>query len=118
MKFLNPCYLLTAYCKNCHFKKLELRFGDTYVNKEVDNYFSMPALNTKTNTINSLNRYDAKNLIINSPIKFYDEKDMYKGDISTSELYESHNFKLKKTENYCPNCKQFTLEFKDYVIYD
>lgn len=96
--------LLKAKCHKCDFQK-SFNFGAGKMNyKKISN---VPAINIKTGDFVLVNYLD-KN--IKSDFNFYNQVDMFKA-VSESKHFSWQEFKIQRSNNLCPKCKKFEMEF-------
>ena len=104
--------ILVAVCKKCGFEK-EIFFGGGML--DFDNVCIIPAVNKKTGKFiikNYLNKSTYSDNII-----FYNQPEMYSGVIDEG-AHQWCDVYLKRKDNYCPECKGFTLDFEFAGCFD
>lgn len=104
--------ILTAICGGCGFKK-EIFFGGGMLN--FTTVCNVPAINKNTGEFiitNYLNKSTYSDNII-----FYNQPEMYSGVIDEG-AHQWCDVYLKRKDNYCPECKGFTLDFEFAGCFD
>lgn len=108
--------LLSAICKKCGFEKERIFFGGTRFNFET--VCAVPAIDLSTGKFVVENYWNKEQLKDN--ILFYTASELYKGEIIEEDgdvdNGNSINFGrvlLKKNENKCPECGNFSMEFEE-----
>jgi len=105
-------YILAATCKNCCFKQ-DVSFGAGMLNSAT--VCDVPGINRKTGKLVEANFFDEEEL--KSDIIFYTEPLMFKGDIMEDYL-DWGGVLIKRHDNICPQCKDYSLEFIPDVLFD
>jgi hypothetical protein len=113
-------YMLIASCKKCGFEeKCALGSGPS----NYKTYCAAPAIDILTGKFvveNCKNKEQLKEKVI-----FYSEQELFKGKMVTdpnepdwmNDTFESGSAVVKKTENKCPKCNNFTMEFEGGGIF-
>ena len=102
--------LLKAICKNCEFECTRFPFGSNRDN--FDTVWNVPAIDLNSNKFIIANYYNKEKL--KDSVLFYTERELFNGDITAKN--NSHNWcgaLIKTTENKCPVCKDFTMNFEE-----
>ena len=105
--------ILKANCKACGFNQ-EVYFGAGMSDFKVN--CSVPVYNLKTKTFlvkNNLNSAEKA-----EGDMFYNNPRMFEGNIEAEPYHQWNDFLLKKTRNFCPDCKRYSLEFVDVGCFD
>lgn len=106
-------YMLIASCKKCGFEG-KFCFGAGRSNFQT--YCSVPGIDLNTNKFVTENWKEREQL--KDKILFYTEPELYHGEIVEdppllcNDFIEAGNAKLKITENKCPECNNYTMEFE------
>lgn len=103
--------VLEGKCKKCDFI-YEFLFGGNKMN-----YLKVclvPSINLLTNELCSINFYEHQN---DDNYLFYSNSKL-KAKEYDSDFLNSFSIKLNKVNNYCPNCKNFTFDFKEIMFTD
>ena len=96
--------LLTAKCELCGFSANAVLGGGMMNFTKVCH---VPAIDKRTGSFVIKNLFDKKN---NKHYTFYNEAAMYSGIIDSTDL-RWLDVQLKSTNNYCPQCKAFSMRF-------
>lgn len=104
--------ILNAKCNKCGYHK-EIFFGAGMM--DFQTVCKVPALNTKTGRLVVKNFYKIDKQSID--ITFYCEPEMYQGELG-DEGHEWGDIFLSSTNNLCPKCNAFTMDFEDYGHFD
>lgn len=104
-------YLLRANCSTCSFDK-KLDYGSSRFNFKNEN--PIPAIEKETNKILSVDyeKYENDNSFI-----FFTDKEL-KSKSKNSEIFRNFNFEINSQNNYCPNCREYNLNFEIDILYD
>lgn len=97
--------LLATKCKVCNFENT-FNYGGNRFDYETN--CPVPAINVETGEFENINYINNKN---NLKYKFYSDKEL-KGDNEGNNTLGNFNLELNIVNNYCPNCKNFTLDFR------
>jgi hypothetical protein len=101
---------IKAKCKICNFKTGFNYGGGKYDYKTND---PVPAYNKITNELESVNYYVEKN---NPNYIFYTQIEL-KGNNEGKNIFRNFNLELNEVNNFCPKCKNFSLDFYIYTLY-
>jgi hypothetical protein len=134
--------ILEARCK-CGYRNDRIAFGRNMFSPPNTCY--APAFNTVTNTLEVVNYGDfvsekityaqpvkwyrrllgektqpptVSYELTSSPYKFYNDPELQSDGSRTSREIRNYDFVMYERENYCPYCKQFTLDFNAYIYTD
>jgi len=102
--------IIDANCSNCGFKT-QFRFGGNM--RDFQTYCPVPAINKVTNeftTVDVKDKYDSKYIL-------YSDKEL-KGHNLNGATYTNFDLELNENNNYCPNCKKFSLSFWIFMLTD
>lgn len=103
-------FFLISQCKTCNFKK-EVVYGGGRFNYQTNN--PVPAINLRTEKLESVNYITEEE---NPNYLFYTDK-ILKGDNGENNTYQNFELILNQSNNYCPNCKAYTLDFHIHTLY-
>ena len=101
---------IKAKCKTCNFT-IEFNYGGGKLDYKTNN--PVPAYNKKTNDLESLNYHIEKD---NPNYIFYTQIEL-KGNNEGENIFRNFNLELNEVNNFCPNCKNFSLDFYPYIFY-
>lgn len=104
--------ILLAVCEKCSFDR---QFGFGSGREDFGTVCYVPAINIKTGEFKSENYLDKK--LLNGEYVFYNEPKMYNGEKELSD-HQLGDILLKAKNNFCPQCRNYSLEFKNYAIAD
>jgi hypothetical protein len=103
--------ILKATCATCNFEN-EFRFGggrlDNHTNKPV------PAINVTTGNMESVNYFEFKDSF---QYVFYSNA-LLKRMHDPGNTFRNFDLTINAKNNFCPNCKEFTLIFACTLFYD
>ncbi len=102
--------ILEAKCYKCGLSQ-QLLFGAGMLN--FDTVSDIPALDENGKLV-SVNIRDERY----KDYQFYTAPDMYEGDIEGEDELTWSEYTLKSKKNYCPDCKQMTMEFVHIALFD
>jgi hypothetical protein len=107
--------ILNAICtQKCGFKKNDIYFG-----AGMSNFITIcdiPAINKKTGEFCVKNYFQKSSLP--KHIVFYDDPEMYEGEMDALYSHQWGDVYLKVSSNLCPKCGAFSLEFRDVGRFD
>jgi hypothetical protein len=103
---------LHAKCENCQFTKTVF-FGGTESNHLI--HFSFPAIDNETGQLVNKNYFEKDTM--EGQYVFYNNPSMFRST-NNQRFTEWKGEKLMLTDNFCPNCKQFTMKFKLGMVFD
>jgi hypothetical protein len=105
-------YTIEAICESCNFTASVI-FGGGMKNHLTHCY--VPAIDKETGQLVSEDYFEKDTF--NGRFIFYNEPEMYQ-----SRLGQKHfgwkDIKIMRTNNLCPNCKQFTMNFGYGILFD
>ena len=78
-------------------------------------YCSVPAIDKVTGCLVQKNYFEKDTF--NGQFLFYNEPEMYEGVIKCRNI-QWGEIQLKPTDNFCPNCNQFTMKFESAGCFD
>jgi hypothetical protein len=104
--------LIEATCSNCEFSR-EFSFGAGMADHTYN--CSVPAIYKDTGKFTVKNYY--KKASLTETIIFYDDPSMYSGEIIDQSL-EMGKIALNPTNNFCPRCKHFSMNFEIVADFD
>jgi hypothetical protein len=96
---------IKSFCRICNFEK-EFRFGGNRFDYLTN--CPVPAINKNTLEFDNVNYYDFKD---SNDYYFYFNEEL-QGENITLNTFGVFDLKLNQNDNYCPNCKNFTLDFR------
>ncbi len=105
--------ILKASCKQCKFSK-EFAFGAGMTDFTTN--CSVPAINKATGEFLVENYFNKKNLP--EDITFYNDSDMYKGELEKYRTHQWQDVHLKHKNNLCPVCFSYSLSFIETGLFD
>lgn len=102
--------ILKANCDKCGFEK-EVWFGAGM--KDFTTICNVPAITKKTG------RLGVKNILKEhmGDYTFYSDPTMYEGELG-DDAHQWGEVMLKRENNLCPRCKNFTMVFEDNGCFD
>ena len=103
--------IIASKCKLCGFSN-EFRYGGGRYSYET--YCPVPAINKKTLEFENVNYYEHKN---SEKYLFYSDDDL-KGNNYDINTIDNFDLKLNTINNFCPNCKEKTLDFRTTMFVD
>jgi len=109
--------ILFAKCVKCEYKKKNIRFGGLL--NTFENECMVPAYDIGNNVLVVKNYFHKHKL--NENIKFYNERQLYRGEINEEEkdsFMQWLDVKLKINDNKCPSCHNFALKFETIETID
>ncbi len=102
---------INSICGTCRFKS-QFNFGgsraDFHKNKPV------PAINLKTGEFENVNFFIHK---ANPGYLFYSDG-LLKSTSENQTTFDDFDFQINTKSNYCPNCKNFSLDFECIGYFD
>lgn len=96
--------LIKATCTDCDFEK-DFNFGGNMIDFTVNN--PVPSIHKKSGKFRNVNYFKAKD---SNRYLFYSDKTL-KGKNKSGNTIENFDLSLNEYNNYCPNCKKFSLDF-------
>ncbi len=105
--------ILKASCKQCKFSK-EFNFGAGMM--DFTTHCGVPALNQRTGKFLTENYFNKDKLT--EDIIFYNDPDMYKGELEKYKTHQWKNVYLKHKDNLCPVCRSYSLSFTETGLFD
>jgi hypothetical protein len=100
-----------ANCNLCGFSN-NFNFGGSKTNYL--KYCPVPAINLTTSLFENVNYFEYDK---NINYLFYSDKILKTRDLNCTTL-NNFDLKLNTEQNYCPNCKKYSLSFKVTHFYD
>ena len=97
--------VVASECRICNYANT-FKFGRNRFN--YDSVCNVPAINIELNEFVNINLIDLKS---NDKYKFYHEEEL-KGNNENNNVLEASRLELNTINNYCPNCQNFTFDFK------
>jgi hypothetical protein len=125
-------FKILPICTNCSYKTKSIAIGGGRLNHLTN--CGVPALNTESNEIEQINLYDyEKTVIIKKKFLYFFSKSIaivtkdkkyipyYEPSMFTDDLeIENHYWggkSFKKSKNFCPKCKSYSIDFIDEGIW-
>jgi len=125
-------FTILPICSNCGYKTKSIGIGGGRLNHFTK--YGAPALNTESNEIEQINLYDyKKTVIIKKKFLYFFSKSIaivtkdkkyipyYEPSMFTDDLeIENHYWggkSFKKSKNFCPKCKSYSIDFIDEGIW-
>lgn len=105
--------LLTPHCPACGFESNWFYFGAGM--RDFDTKTNVPALDTRTGELTSLNIKESNT---DPDIVPYTDPSMHEGPIDKEKAHEWSETWLAEDRNKCPRCGRFTLRFDWAGNYD
>ena len=103
--------VVEAECQACNFTR-KFKFGGNMLDFEYN--CPVPVLNTKTGNFQNINYLKQKD---NPRYKFYSDIEL-KGENKGEETIQCFDLFLNVRDNYCPQCKQYKLDFYVFMLTD
>lgn len=106
-------YVYSAECSQCGFSS-KFRFGSGMSN--VKTMLSAPAIELETGKFVVLNFLEFKD---NESYVFYSDPSMQSNEDreAKKQTINWHSFVLNRKNNYCPRCKNFSLNFDHILLF-
>ncbi len=102
--------IIAAKCRVCNFENTFKYGGNRF---SYQTYCYVPAINIETNEFENVNHVEFEN---NPKYIFYSDKKL-KGDNEGNNTMDNFDLKLNTLNNYCPKCKNFSLDFRITIYY-
>ena len=102
--------IIASKCRVCNFENT-FKYGGNRFSYQTYSY--VPAINIETDEFENVNHVEFEN---NPKYKFYSDKEL-KGDNEGNNTMDNFDLKLNTINNYCPKCKNFTLDFRITIYY-
>jgi len=96
--------ILKANCRSCNYQT-KFQYGGSKLDYQTNN--PVPAYNLQTENLESVNYKVEKD---NPNYIFYSQNEL-KGDNEMKSTFRNFNLELNKVNNFCPNCKNYSLDF-------
>ena len=103
--------LIKATCTHCDFEK-DSNFGGNMMDFTVNN--PVPAIHKKSGKFSNVNYFKQKD--INHYLYYFE--DALKGNNKDGHTYQNFDMYLNEHNNFCPKCKNFSLDFICMVFTD
>ena len=104
--------ILNAYCENCGFEE-KVWFGAGMLTHKTE--CNVPAIDNENGELVQKNIFERDKLKNN--FTFYNEEKMFNGVIQNNNIHWGDIF-LKETENICPRCTLFSMNFVKIGFFD
>jgi hypothetical protein len=102
--------IIKATCSICKYEN-KFNFGGARYSHGVK---PVPALNIKTGAFENINYHTHKD---NATYIFYSHT-LLKSHAVDLDTIQNADFMINKFNNYCPSCKEFTLDFECIAFFD
>lgn len=103
--------IIKAKCTNCDFER-EFNFGGNMMDFTTNN--PVPAIHKVSGKFRNVNYFRTK---LKDNYTYYFE-DALKGDHKSGYTFQNFDLLLNENDNYCPECKKFTLNFTLLALTD
>lgn len=103
--------IIRSICKSCNFSN-EFNFGGGRYNYSTN--CPVPAINKETLEFENPNYVGHKN---SNKYIWYTHKEL-KSKSSNNATINNFDLHLNESDNYCPNCKEMTLDFRVRMFVD
>lgn len=104
--------IIASNCRICGHE-IQFIFGGNMLNYRSN--CPVPAINTITGNFENINYYEFKN---NATYKFYYDSEL-KGDYpDNNATLRNFDLELNTHNNYCPNCRHYSFDFKVIGLID
>lgn len=97
--------IIVSKCRICDFENT-FKYGGNRFDYQTN--CPVPAINIETGEFENVNYKTEKN---NPKYKFYSDKEL-KADNEEKNTFRNFNLLLNSVNNYCPECKNFSLDFR------
>ena len=101
--------ILKANCRICNYQTSFKYGGGRF---DFQTYNPVPAYDKTTEELESVNYKLEKD---NPDYIFYSDEQL-KGDNEGKFIFENFDLKLNQVNNYCPKCKNYSLDFRSYMF--
>lgn len=101
--------VLKAKCKICNYYKEVSYGGGKY---DYQTKIPVPCINKTTGEMESVNYKIEKD---NPNYLFYTQPEL-KGNNKGKNIFQNFDLMLNETNNFCPNCKNYSLDFDLYLF--
>ena len=101
--------ILKANCRICNYDT-SFRYGGGRFDFQTFN--PVPAYDKTTEELESVNYKLEKD---NPDYIFYTDEQL-KGDNEGKYIFQNFDLKLNQVNNYCPKCKNYSLDFRSYMF--
>lgn len=101
--------ILKANCKICKYKT-KFEYGGGKFDYQTNN--PVPVYDRTTEELKSVNYFLEK---YNPDYIFYSDEQL-KGDNEGKFIFQNFNLNLNQVNNYCPKCKNYSLDFRSYIL--
>ncbi len=102
--------ILAGRCKSCDFEN-SFKYGGNRFDHQTN--CQVPGINIETDEFENVNYFEFENI---PKYKFYSNNQL-KGDNEGNITMDNFDLKLNAVNNYCPKCKNFTLDFRITIYY-
>lgn len=105
--------ILKAECRICNYEN-SFRFGGGRFDYQTN--CPVPAINKETGEFININFHEYKN---SSEYLFYHNEELKsKNNNDDSSYYRDFDLKINQEDNYCPKCKNQSLDFLLSMLFD
>lgn len=106
-------YIIKSICRLCNYENT-FSFGGGRFNYQT--HCPVPAINKKTGEFENINFYEHEK---SSEYSFYHDKELKAPNVSDENNYFSiFDLKINNHDNYCPKCKNQSLDFEIIGLID
>ena len=102
--------ILAGRCKSCDFEN-SFKYGGNRFDHQTN--CPVPTINIETDEFENVNYFEFDNI---PKYKLYSNNQL-KGDNEGNITMDNFDLKLNAVNNYCPKCKNFTLDFRITIYY-
>jgi len=106
---INLMEILKANCKICNYKT-KFEYGGGKFDYQTNN--PLPVYDRTTEELKSVNYFLEK---YNPDYIFYSDEQL-KGNNEGKYIFQNFNLNLNQVNNYCPKCKNYSLDFRSYIL--
>src|SRR5690606_35094873 len=104
--------IIKSKCSVCDYQN-EFRFGGGRFDFQTN--CPVPAINKETGEFVNINFYEYKN---SSEYLFYHNEELKSQNSENVNQYQNFDLKINQKDNYCPECKNQTLDFYQVMFID
>ena len=101
--------VLKANCRICNYET-SFRYGGGRF--DFQTYNPVPVYDKTKEELKSVNYFLEKD---NPNYIFYSDEQL-KGDNEGNFIFQNFDLKLNQVNNYCPRCKNYSLDFRSYMF--
>lgn len=101
--------IIASKCKICDFENTFSYGGSRF---DFQTFNPVPAYDKTTQELESVNYKLEKD---NPDYIFYTDEQL-KGDNEGKFIFQNFDLKLNQVNDYCPKCKNYSLDFRSYIL--